>query len=887
VSPRIHVPRLDELQRLPSNVQRDVDEPVQEEVSTPGPRIDDFSPVAGQPAERMIIHGSGFAPARSDNVVTVGGLPASVVDVEPDRLVVLLHEETVSGPVAVAVDGTSAAGPVDYKVLDYPSPSDDGPPISFVGAGAGAAGDLPSTGTARVLVVLVAPSDRVPANPTQARQSVVDKWGTARTFYDQASYNRLTLQVDVTSGWTTLTGSSADYLYESGQSGFPNVDFGVMDRLMAEAARAAQNDGRNLNDYAMMAVVLNLSGTFIRAWGGWSQSAFSATDFAGTPINITATHSINLLAIQESAHWGRFAHETGHNLVSVPTSTGPSAATLGEDVYGSDLVDPAAATAAAFEMMGEHDSGPLFSAYHMKSLGWYSNDNVRTIQWDRNATSIEVDVVAHGLSEDVTVDRVHVVEIKITAALSYFIEVRQRPGITAQVFDANIPLGAAPNQGGVVVTKAISGTINTNQQTRFIALLHDSHVLRQGEVAVDPARDVRITVVNEAVVARPLVCRVRVEWAQTRVDDPDGAFDLWVAPWDGAYQTPDIWVDRQPFGAFDQGLDAEGRPLGNGDRPRPLQVNRLVARVHNDGELAASAVRVTLYAITPPGVGDNGSWAPLQTVPVASIAPGGHEDVPVNWVPVVGQHTCLKVYAERQLGEVSGGNNSAQENVFQFEAPASSPPDPVVMPVAIRNPSPDKRLPVSITVDRVPDGFKVHLDHSWVWLEPLGEKTLELWVVPTLDIEHYLRRRENKDPSAPVRITGWIARDYDISEALVGSGEPVASVLSSIGGITASVTPKRRGTIKLRKATKDGRVVQASGRVSPAVKGTRVHVLASGTTGEAGWGQTATNTEGVFEVRFQVGADPVKVQAFVVDAKEVSECASNVIFLGHDEMRHS
>jgi hypothetical protein len=31
----------------------------------------------------------------------------------------------------------------------------------------------------------------------------------------------------------------------------------------------------------------------------------------------------------------------------------------------------------------------------------------------------------------------------------------------------------------------------------------------------------------------------------------------------------------------------------------------------------------------------------------------------VNWVPLVGEHTCLKVAISQQLGEATGGNNSA------------------------------------------------------------------------------------------------------------------------------------------------------------------------------------------------------------------------------------
>lgn len=54
---------------------------------------------------------------------------------------------------------------------------------------------------------------------------------------------------------------------------------------------------------------------------------------------------------------------------------------------------------------------------------------------------------------------------------------------------------------------------------------------------------------------------------------------------------------------------------------------------------------MTFYSVTPPGVGDNGSWAPIRTAAVGSIAGGSFFDATTVWVPQVGEHTCLKVVA--------------------------------------------------------------------------------------------------------------------------------------------------------------------------------------------------------------------------------------------------
>ena len=129
--------------------------------------------------------------------------------------------------------------------------------------------------------------------------------------------------------------------------------------------------------------------------------------------------------------------------------------------------------------------------------------------------------------------------------------------------------------------------MHNNQQTRFITLMHDNRVQLAGATIEDPARALKITVVNDNVQARPLVCKVRVEWAQTIADDPNGSFDLKVEPWDGNYQTPDIWLDRDPFGTFDNPNDAEGRPTGAGDKPWVNHINQFTARLHVSGAMGA------------------------------------------------------------------------------------------------------------------------------------------------------------------------------------------------------------------------------------------------------------------------------------------------------------
>jgi hypothetical protein len=484
-------------------------------------------------------------------------------------------------------------------------------------------------------------------------------------------------------------------------------------------------------------------------------------------------------------------------------------------------------------------------------------------------------------------DRYHVVKIVVADGLSYYVEVRQRPGSSGQVFDGAIPGTSAPREGGVVVTKVVSDSVNNNQQARFITLLHNSTVLTANDIAIDPARDLTITVLDDDVVDRPLVCKVRIAWAQGIADDPDGAFDLSIEPWDSSWQSPDIWVDRNPLGTFDQPKDAAGRPQGNGDKPKPGEINKFFARVHCSGAISASNVKVTFYAVEPPGVGDNGSWSPLVTRTVASVAAGGFADVTADWVPLLGEHTCLRAFVSQQLGEISGGNNWTQEIVFDFEAPAFSPPRPVFVPVAVRNPRDDATI-AHITVKQVPRGYRVQFPHRWVRLEAHEERRFELLVIPIYDVSAYVEQSREAPATAPVIVEGYLERQY---HEPLPTGELPASTFSYIGGILANVTPKRATTIELSEdrelSTETTAVVR--GTVAHAHRRDRVRVSLTALSDPARPSlvvETRTDEDGAFVARLPLTRlagrrRPLRgsfaAQASTFAAATVAEASSNIL----------
>jgi hypothetical protein len=431
--------------------------------------------------------------------------------------------------------------------------------------------------------------------------------------------------------------------------------------------------------------------------------------------------------------------------------------------------------------------------------------------------------------------------------------------------------------------------MHNNQQTRFITLMHPNRVLLTNDFVEDPARALRITVLDDNVQARPQVCRVRVEWAQTIANDPNGSFDLRVEPWDSNWQTPDIWVDRDPFGSFDSSLDSQGRPLGNGDRPRTNAINHLTARVHVSGAMGASNVKLTFYAVTPPGVGDNGNWAPIATTTIPSISTNSFADSFTNWVPVVGRHTCLRVFASAQLGEISGSNNSAQENVFDFQSAGNSPCDPVLIRTAIRNPLSEPR-PVKLELHGLPEGWAAQLPFSWIWLDGLAEREIDVAIWPTKEFEDYKvgdpkrqDRRGELPGVAPVRVNGQIPRDYDVT--VLDDGNHPGSRFYAIGGTFYQVHVRRRSTIDIEKTEFDNRSLLVFGFARPATPDQRVVIDLTAPSGElVGEFNTRTAANGSFQLQADVerivaeaGPGSYGVQAFIFDADELADAESRLV----------
>ncbi len=744
-------------------------------------------------------------------------------------------------------------------------------------------------------------------------------------YFDQASYHKLYVEVDMTR-WYPLKYKREHYVVIDGMEEGTNIRKVALEQFWTEMVSAAKFDtgldNKDISQYDVIAGIIYLEGNGskqIRCWSAEPKSSFNYIDpVTKQNIEESLPRDVGLIAVDEQTDWRRCSHELAHYLIDTPAGlsvSGKPAGTdmdyvtvLQEDLYSFDLggnqsssgnPPPAWASAELFDLMGDDQEGaPLFSAYNMERLGFYKQGDIATIDWaTENGGTYRV--AAHGLKEALVEGCYHLIKIRIANGLYYYIEVRQSPYIgpgnveqSKQVFDNKLRYYSGCC-GGVVVTKVLTGVVNNNQMMRYITLMHDQRALGLGQKAEDPERNLRITVTaipaSNDPAYYPLVCEVKVERVPRGGEMGGSALDLWITPWNSSFKTPDIWVTR---------LTPDNSPVPMGDQTPMLgRVNKLYARVHSDSAaIPEKDVNVYFYSIYPPEVGDIGNWSWIYSVIkkkadiAADITNKGYFDTCVDWIPEVDVHTCIRVHIESENGENDYSNNVAQENYNNIDAGFFKLANPIVKPVTVRNPL-NKETTIFLNVTGVPRGFVVQFPNAWLTLGPKDKRTVELIIVPTLDLRTF-NKMDVK--SADILISGYVPVFY---KKELSSGNRPGSRMHRIGGITYRVTLKQGAEIKLainKKKQKAGGIL-LDGQVSPALEGVCILVELVDADGRLQVANTDTDADGRFHASFKpfpvtkfpvkpqaivkMQPDTYRAQAFIVDSPVVAASESNAVII--------
>lgn len=835
------------------------------------PRVDEFSPAAGLPGTIVTVKGANFALVASDNVVTIGGGATRVLGGTTAELRVVALRDVAAGKIEVDVGGGLMATSTGEWMREGTTALENPEVVahSELWIGAGDPPDLAATGANQpVLVILCQPSDINPEDlapmGSTARQSVIDRLGQANEFFRDASYNTMSADFDVTADWIPLTFDRNFYCWtqadidlaqavldgaeaalealqmdptateEQIADAEADVDEAEQnleqaqnasgklqqpDFLFAEAAIAAKAEFGaaafdSYNDYFFI-----VAGPFLRGQNFGTETGFHAEwSSMGVQLDIDFPAAKGITYVAQGADWGRMAHELSHFFA-------------GGDLYQQGFADGSVlvGTAGPYAMMGNHDSHPLYIGARIdRLLHYFDETNVKRLEWGSTPEHDEVyELIVHGDSQDPTGDgQYHLIRLAVGEGLTYTVEVRQRPDGspgTSHVFDPSIPLDppdtdpAPAWEAGVLITKETEGFNQGNNNERPIQLLPPEGLYQVGDGFSDPARTINISV-EDRPADRPAQYQVRVQWGVLPSEDPDGQFDLRITPWGGPpWESVDIWVNSPKNDDTSTTPDTvlyeyhepgdETTPTGRGDRPWVGHANTIFARIHNQGVQDIDDVDVTFYVNTPPGVGDDGNWAPFDTVNVP-LVPAGDEVIvqSKSWSPAVGEHTCLRVIVEHKNGEVTFDNNEAQENIFDFDTGASSPYTAIEFDVNVRNPY---TIPVSVDmrVRGVPEDWFVALDKATLLLRPGMVEPVHvlIWTDRVPEWQSIFQEHPTPNP-ANIKIEAWadVLWDYWFP---IGGVQVICHAVRLVG-IDAGVT-----TVQARGGT----AFAVSGGVFPSV----------------------------------------------------------------------
>ncbi|MFT3677993.1 MAG: IPT/TIG domain-containing protein [Chitinophagaceae bacterium] len=887
-------------------------------------QITSFSPTKGLPGTVVDIVGNGFAPNYYDNIVTIGNEPTRVISGSTTRLRVVALDEIVSGKIKVRVSPTLELVSTDSFHRDgtttfaTPMADSDAELVKGKGYDRNKHYDMAAQGlNQKILIVFARPSDINPedlASPgSVAMNELIQKSANVNTFFQQASYNKTSVAFSSTPGWVTLSQNRDFYCWtqddinrkqavldalqldpsatqeqidvatnELNNAKNSNNMLQEPDFLWAEAligAKASVPDFDSYTDYLLI-----VAGPFLRGQCCWLETGYHAESTRlGLDFDIDFPALKGGTYVSQQADWGRIAHELSHFFA-------------GGDIYSDSYADGSflEGNAAQFCLMGNHDSHPLYIGSNFDKRLHYFNENVSSgnihyLQWgsvpDLNQT---FDIIAHGLIEDPAGNSVkHLIRLKVSDGLNYYIEVRQRPDAAAgpssdYIFDPNItldPTNPAWN-GGVIIYKAVENNNQSNNNERPVMLLPPARMLQAGESFFDPARTIRITVESK-IADRPAAYRIRVEWGHLPAADPNGQFDLRISPWNPPpWETVDIWVNskkndptsppKEVYQRHEPGDDT--KPVGNGDNPWVGHDNFIYARITNQGAVQTPEdVKVSFYINTPPGVGDDGNWAPFHTENVGKLAPNETKIVKCSraWRPSVGEHTCVKVYIESMTGEITFDNNSAQENFSDFETGASSPYQAVELDFIARNPY---KTPVimDIKARNVPKDWYVALQHGSVWLPPSGNKKIHA-VIWTDRAQEWVSRNDSlAGPSkAMISIEGWCDRFGDQIFAVGG--------VTLVGHATRNV---KIDSIQVSKENRRGQAVHISAFVMPSAGIVPVSIHITDPDGNTVVENTQSTANGVLTYLTTYKPDKpgkYKLQFFILQGSLASEYESQII----------
>jgi len=430
------------------------------------------------------------------------------------------------------------------------------------------------------------------------------------------------------------------------------------------------------------------------------------------------------------------------------------------------------------------------SAYSLQRLGWMTkNGIVKPLQnadffvWKRETTPPSTEFV-------------HSVRVELSPAVYYLVETIKRP--------ASGPDSSLPNEGVLIslINETCSPWPEGNTpynpmagQTEWPPMkvidanpddqppyLDDATYINVGQFFNDSVNDIQIYVKGKSASG---------DYYQVRVENRfEGLPDLSVRAWNRGADSRDIWVDssRNGWNNYTDVLWPESERLWI------TKQNRIYARIRNIGTEAATNINVSFYYanLTTTGLSpwgrmiDNETGTDFRTIPL--LISNASQDVFITWVPpqLPLNYCCVRIKIDPPSeGEVTLGNNWAQENISQVDTELGSGWRPISGSFTVANPYTTDSARIQLFVLNVtgnlPDvvlklsnGTVIEYPEQIV-LPPSGIETIHVEIsIPETwsagDYAHILI--SEYVPSVPVKRTGLLMGLHGMFELCVSAKNP-------------------------------------------------------------------------------------------------------------------
>jgi hypothetical protein len=436
-------------------------------------------------------------------------------------------------------------------------------------------------------------------------------------------------------------------------------------------------------------------------------------------------------------------------------------------------------------MAGSRNNMPHFSLSNRMRQGWVQAGHLRLFNFSvAPAGGVVNDTVTlHAAELPPPSGRVRGAEIRLSNGWNTYVEYRAKQ--PAQFSDT------LPADRRVVITDVTSDSFSSPVSRPPIVFVHndadgDGPILDTNldYEEIDPSSQKQLTVRVVSTTADSAVVNIRYDSGQR----PDPG----IRPWTGGpdWRSPDIEV-RNAKATADPSKWADTPWLGN--------LNTVVAKVRNNGDLLAKGVVVDFFVIEYT-TGD-GPMVPLGT-DIKDVAAATTVEFTAAWVPPVDRHYCIVVRirlyqdpATAGLFETNIFNNEARSNYTRFVSASSSPSTRVGAQIQLANPFEDSAL-VHAVVNSHHPYHRVFLDHTWLRVDGKASRPVQIYDeamagFPEANVdedERVLGRLWKEDNF--VTVEGWSERPFQAD-----CGAPTLT-----GGATVRVGSGRATEIEITEA---------------------------------------------------------------------------------------